>query len=505
MRERVIPIDDLAGTLAAARDEGKKIVLCHGVFDLLHPGHIRHLIAARKNGDMLVVTITPDKFVNKGPGRPIFNEQLRAEVVAALDCVNFVAINEWPSAVKTIEKLKPHVYVKGNDYQDASKDVTGGISEEQKAIERVGGKICFTNEVTYSSSSIANNYLDIYPDATADFLRGMRERVNSESLQSIIEQVAGKRVLVIGDTIIDEYHYCAPLGKSPKGDVINTKYLSEERFAGGVLAAANHVASICDSVDLVTVLGVSNNHQSYIEKNLKKNVHPKFFHYEGMPTVVKRRFVEPSYMRKLFEISFIEEAVPDFGENDLYLYLENCISDYDIVLVADFGHGVMNPTVVDMVCKKAKFLSVNAQTNSANMGYNLITKYPRADYVCIDEPEVRLAFQDRTSPVECLIKKLASTLETENVTITCGNRGCVVYNKNDGINSIPALTSSVIDTIGAGDAFLAISTPCVAVGMNMEQVGFIGNAAGAIHVNTVGNRTTVEKVPLLKFITTLLK
>ncbi|MBW2562390.1 MAG: adenylyltransferase/cytidyltransferase family protein [Deltaproteobacteria bacterium] len=102
----ILTIDELA----RLKREGQTLVHCHGVFDLLHPGHLRHLQAAKREGDILVVTITPDQYVNRGPNRPVFSEQLRAEQVATLECVDYVAINKWPTAVETIKLLKPDVY-----------------------------------------------------------------------------------------------------------------------------------------------------------------------------------------------------------------------------------------------------------------------------------------------------------------------------------------------------------------------------------------------------------
>lgn len=502
---KILPLAQLAARVLEWQAAGKRVVLCHGVFDLLHPGHIRHFEAARREGDLLVVTITPDRHVNKGPGRPVFSQQLRAEVIASLTQVDLVAINEWPTAAKTIRQIKPDVYVKGSDYKDHAADVTGGIVDEVRAVEQAGGRVVYTDEATFSSSSLANSCLDLYPRETADFLREFRARTPGSAIQAGIDRVAGCRALVIGDAIIDEYHYCTPLGKSPKGDVINTKFLSEERFAGGVLAAVNHVASVCEQVDLVTVLGKHPGHETFVRRHLHANVRPTFFTNGQRPTVVKRRFVEPVYMRKLFEVSFLEEAVPDAGQDEMYAHLEQALPAYDLVLVADFGHGALGPTLIDLICRKARFLAVNAQTNSANMGFNLITKYPRADYVCVDEPEARLALQDRSGDLAGLIPQLHHRLEAPWVAVTRGRQGCIVSHRETGMWTIPAFTANIVDTIGAGDAFLALTAPCVAVGMPMEQVGFVGNAAGAMHVGVVGNRTTVEKIPLLKFMTTLLK
>ena len=129
-RNKIKDIEELASFLESVRAENSKVVHCHGVFDLLHVGHIRHFEQAKQFGDVLVVTITPDRFVNKGPSRPAFGEALRAEAIAALDCVDYVAINRWPIAVETLRLLRPDFYVKGSDYENPEDDRTAGIGSD---------------------------------------------------------------------------------------------------------------------------------------------------------------------------------------------------------------------------------------------------------------------------------------------------------------------------------------------------------------------------------------
>jgi len=168
--KKLTDLDELAGLVRAAQAEGKKVSHCHGVFDLLHIGHIRHLEQAKRLGGMLVVTITPDEYVNKGPNRPVFTQGLRAEALAALDCVDYVAINRWPMAVDTIELLRPDFYVKGSEYKDAAGDHTGGINLEEAAITAAGGNLAFTNDLTFSSSRLINRHLGVLPDGAVEFL-----------------------------------------------------------------------------------------------------------------------------------------------------------------------------------------------------------------------------------------------------------------------------------------------------------------------------------------------
>ena len=139
------------------KKEGYSIILCHGCFDLMHPGHIKYLQSAKKMGDILVVTLTPDRYVDKGPGRPVFNQNLRTESIAALECVNFVAINQWPTAENTLRLLRPDIYVKGQEFSKL-KDKTGKIQREFDVIKEIGGKIRFTNEIVFSSSLLLKKF-----------------------------------------------------------------------------------------------------------------------------------------------------------------------------------------------------------------------------------------------------------------------------------------------------------------------------------------------------------
>ncbi len=503
---KIKTLRELAAALAPERARGRRVVQCHGVFDLLHPGHIRHLEAARREGDILAVTITPDRFVNKGPGRPVFNQRLRAEAVAALGSVDYVAVTESPTAVDAIRLLRPAVYVKGSDYGDPAADLTGKIDDERRAVEAGGGRVHFTTEITFSSSGLLNVHFDVYPEEAQVFLREFRQRYSADDVVGALKRLRDVKALLIGDAIIDEYHYVQSLGKSPKELLIATRYLREEHFAGGILACANHIAGFCERVDLVTVLGAGDSREAFIRERLKPNVTPKFFLRQDTGTVVKRRYVEQAFLNKMFEISFLDDSeLPPSVSDQVGNYLRGVLDRYDLVLVADYGHGFLTRDLVLLLAAESRFLAVNAQTNSANTGFNLITKYPRADYVCIDEPEVRLAMQDRTSPMQDIVRRVAKDLAAKRVTITRGHHGSMAYEEQEGFCEVPVLSREVVDRIGAGDAYLAVTAPCAVSAYPVDLVGFIGNAVGALAVRIIGNRTAVEPVPLFKFITALLK
>ncbi len=504
--DKIKTLDELEKIVRDLKKRGKKVVLCHGVFDLLHPGHIKHFEAARREGDALVVTLTEDRYVGKGPGRPVFNQRLRAETIANIGSVDYVAVNRWPTAVELIRKIKPDIYAKGSDYSDRDQDLTGEIYREEEAVKAGGGKLHFTDEIAFSSTQLLNIHFNVYHREAEEFLSGFRRKYDSDTVISRIKKLRPLKVLVVGDTIIDEYHYCQPMGKAWKETVIATRYLNRESFAGGVLATANHVAGFCDEVHLLTCLGTQNSQEKFIRSRLKKNIKPTFLYRDDAPTVTKRRYVDSAFLSKIFEVCFLNpQNPPPEVTRKAAAWLKRACPKYDLVIASDFGNGFIGPELVSVLCDRSRFLSVNTQTNSANAGFNLITKYPRGDYVCVDEPEIRLAACDKFGPLEELAREVARKLRRRRLTVTRGHNGSLGYTPRGGFVSAPVLSREVVDRIGAGDAYLAVTSACVAAGFPMDLVGFIGNAVGALAVKIVCNRESVEPVPLFKFITALLK
>lgn len=506
-QSKIKTIEELAVVLKRARKDGKKIVHCHGVFDLLHPGHVKHFQAAKSKGDILIVTLTKDEYVNKGPGRPVFNHHLRAETIAAIGCVDFVAINNGPTAVEAIKKLKPSYYAKGSDYAQKQEDVTGMIYKEEEAVRAVGGMLHFTDEISFSSSSLINAHFSPLPEEAKNYLERFKKKFSAATVLKALDKTKDLKVLVIGDIIIDEYHYCTGMGKTSKDNIIATRFISEEVFAGGVLAACNHIAGLCANTTLLSVIGTANDYRQFITAHLNPKIKTNFFYSETAPTVVKRRFLEPSFLTKLFEICYLDEKkfLPPALEKKICDFLNRHLKDFDMVLVTDFGHGMLTPAIIQTVCEKANFLAVNVQTNSSNIGFNVVTKFPRADFICIDEPEIRLATQDKVSTIEKLVIHISQKLKCGKVIITRGHRGALTYSKKEGFAEIPVLSKEVLDRVGAGDAFLSFAAPCVCAGNPLEMVGFIGNAVGAMKVLIVGNRAAVDPISLRKYIATLLK
>jgi rfaE bifunctional protein kinase chain/domain/rfaE bifunctional protein nucleotidyltransferase chain/domain len=503
--DKIKSIDEIASIAIELRKSGKTIAQCHGCFDLLHPGHIKHFEAAERLADIVIVTLTPDRFVNKGPGRPAFNEHLRLESIAALQAVDYAVLNEWSTAEEAIKIIKPNVYVKGQDYQAREKDITGNIFKEEHAVKEVGGEIHFTEEIVFSSSSLLNTHFSPYNEKTREYLAVFKKKNSADKINKELERLEDISVLVIGDTIIDEYHYCQPLGKSTKSPNISAVYLKQNVFAGGVLAVANHLNQFAKNVEMVTVLGKDNSQREVIDTKLSKGVSKKLFYRADGPTNTKRRYLDTYLDIKLFEVTFMNDKhIDEKLEKEIISHLRVAVRKHDMILVTDFGHGFITPAIIEFLESTGKFMAVNAQTNSNNYGYNYITKYRKAGFVSIDERELRLPFSDSHGKIEELVRKLKKTTRAEKIQITLGASGSTVFAKNKFFFT-PAFATSIRDSVGAGDAVLSVTALCAYNGVAPEVISFVGNCVGALAVRVIGNEHPVYKRELTKYIQHFLK
>lgn len=503
---KLVSLSQLVDVTASLRTQGKTIALCHGTFDLLHIGHIRHIARANQIADVVIVTLTADAYVSKGPGRPVFNEDLRAEQIAALADVDFVAINFAVTAINVIELLKPDFYVKGSDYKNPEDDVTGNISLEERAARNIGGSIVFTDELTFSSSKLLNENFEVLPPQTRSFLNEFKKQHRFEEISEAVKSASDLRVLVFGDAIIDEYNYAKALGHSGKYNVLSAQHLNAEKFAGGALAVAKHIASISPNVTIATAIGSHDSDETFIREKLGHNIGKKFFHFSNAPTIKKTRYLDDDGNR-FFEIyHYKSDPICDRFESEICEWLQDNVKDFDLVVIPDFGNGLITSRMIEVCCKEARKLAVNTQVNSGNRGFHQIGKYPRSDFICLNEAELRLAAQDNVSSLEPIARRIAVQQAASFLAVTRGTKGILVYESaRDGFFSIPALSSKVIDRVGAGDAFLAYVSVLLAAENDAVVAGFVGSAAAALGVQIVCNREAVELPALLPYLNTLLK
>lgn len=501
---KIIKFEDVSGVCRRLRGEGKKIVQCHGTFDLVHPGHIIHLEEARALGDVLIVTVTGEKFVRKGPGRPYFNDHLRTKWLAALECVDYVVLIPYVAAAEAIEAVSPNVYCKGREYEIPENDVMGKISEDIATVERLGGKVCFVGSQVFSSTRLLNRYFDAFTPEVRSVCQSLAEEVSPTDFCHIVNEFSKLRVLVLGDLIFDRYTTVVVQGLTSKNRIISGRYVQEETQAGGALAAFRHVREFTPNARIIALTGT----EPWVDVELRRYVQERedgVIRLPGFTTIVKQRFVEPfregTELSKLFALNSLDSIHPGADvEAEICRRLRNEMKDYDLIMVMDFGHGLLGEQVRDLVqSQKSVFLALNCQTNSNNHGFNIINRrYRRADCFALDQTELCLACGQKNPQFGGELSLLCGQLGARYGWLTRGSVETIGINRGEPLCSYPPFERNVVDPVGAGDAFFALASLGAARGLPIRLATFVGQLAGAMAVRIVGNRECVEKTSYLK-------
>ena len=504
MAARIVSsIGDLANKVAKLKQCEQRVVHCHGVFDLLHIGHIRYLQRARQLGDVLVVTATPDQYVNKGPHRPAFPVQQRLTALAALDCVDYVAVNEWPTATELIEKIQPDVYCKGAEFRDKK---TPELQQEEEVCRRVGTTVEFIDDVTSSSSYLINNHLGMFPEELELYLQEFKQHHSIESLYQSLEDMRDLRVLVVGEAIIDEYYECRSIGQSERAPIIAARYESHDRYAGGALAVANHVSAFTDNVELVALLGSEHSQEDWIREELHDNVQPQFVYAANAPTIVKRRYRESYFNTPLFEIDFFaDQPLTTEADTQLREQLASRMPHVDLVIVADYGHSMLGPATRQLIVEHAPMVSIMPQVTVSNVGFHTISKYRDVRFAQLAQRELEFECRHRAGDIEAMARSVREELGIEQLVITLGRKGCLAIDAAGNVSHAASLATQVVDRFGAGEALFAIASLAVAAKAPISEMLFLGNAAAAETVAVVGNSRYLESLPFRRHIQSLLK
>ncbi|MDR4509092.1 MAG: PfkB family carbohydrate kinase [Candidatus Brocadiaceae bacterium] len=502
--KKIVSFETLIKKTRELKHNNKSIVLCSGIFETLHIGHMRYLRQARSHGDIVIAAIISDKYIDRNKTLA-FDENLRAEAVASLDWVDAVVINPFDTIHELISLVSPNVFVKG--FETAVIEETSKKSSEQELtfLKNTGTKLIITKENEFTSSAQINRYFSNLPYEIKKYIELFKERHTFDELVHVIEDMKKLQVLVIGDMIIDEYQYCSAIGKSSKDPTLVLKYESRDVFVGGAGAVANHIADFAGRVDLVTILGEQNSHEKFIRSHLNKNIFPHFFHKPDAPTLIKRRFLDGYSTNKLFEVYIMDDSFLNGRQGKQLFDLVNLkLPEYDLVIVADFGHGTIDTKTKKLLSEKALFLSVNAQSNAGNRGFNSITKYPNAHYLTLAEHEIRLEMRDLSGKLFPMMSHIHNRMKCKKIIVTRGRNGCVVLDQNGEFLQIPSFAQKVVDRVGAGDALFGLTSLAAVQNIPGELLGFIGNTAGSLAVETMGNKKSIDKRTIMEYMNKLL-
>ncbi len=484
--------------------KNKKLVLAHGTFDFFHYGHFLHLKKAKSLADILIVTLTADKFVKKGPGRPFYDQKTRLNYLKELNFIDHISIANFSTGLEVIKKLKPNIYVKGNDYKNLEKDFTGKIKEEIKLVKKNGGKFLVTNEKSFSSSNKINLFKDEHNLDTKKFLNNFKKENNFESIRDQLKKISSKRILLLGETILDEYIFTKTMAKSPKEEIISVQELNKKIYLGGILASASQICEFPKEIEVLTLFGKDKNLNNFVKNKLNKKIKLNYIHDRSRETIIKTRFLEHNKKQKLFQNNKLDiQDIKKSTEAKFINYLKKNHKKFDCIMINDFGHGMITEKIRNFIIKNFKNIFVNVQTNSSNLGYNLITKYKSCSYFTVDEPEARLATKNRFSDTTNLFTQIRKKMKFNSGSITFGDKGVHSYH-NGKVIYLPALTKSVVDTLGAGDAFFAYSSMFKLVSKNIKEISFVGNLAAAIKIQHLGHEKFITKEIFYQYLKNIL-
>ena len=502
---KVYSWSNVSKLVSLLNSDAKSVALCHGVFDLLHPGHIQHFNAARELAEVLIVSITADQYVNKGPGRPLFNQDIRAQTLAAIESIDYIIICENPTAIEVIEEIKPDFYVKGLDYISESEDVTGMITKERLAVEKNGGQTHFTDEMTSSSSMLINKFFSNTTLESQEWVKRFKSEHGYDQVIEALDKISELNVLVTGETIIDQYTNCTPLAKSSKDPILAFHQHDTNLFLGGILAIASNCSNWVEKVNIISYCGENDETLKLMLRSMNSNITFNYISTTDRPTILKHRYVDKSSSSRIFEYyDFSDKELPPETTKEILNLVKNTINDFDLTLAADYGHSFFSNDLISFFNSSGSFFSVNTQANAGNRGYNTISKYSRADFLTMNGAELQLERRKKDLDYRQIVPELMDTMGSKGAIVTLGGDGLLIFNNHGEYEMVPAFADKIIDKVGAGDSVFAIASLLAKVGTPIKVIGFLSNLVAANEVSQLGHKKSLSQGDLRKHVKSIL-
>ena len=475
------------------RREGRTLVHCHGCFDVVHPGHIHHLQHAKSRGDVLLVSVSSDANVAKGVSRPLIPDDLRCDSLAALECVDAVLLNDFPTAVELLDHVKPDVYVKGREYE-SSTDPRFLI--ERDTVIANGGEVFFTSgDVVYSSTALIGALRDTGAFNSEKIARYARDHdLTAGNVETILRRMEGRKVTVIGDVIVDRYHLCEATGVAGEGPMMTLRTLAQRDYDGGAAIVARHAAALGADVTLVTALA-GDSESNHLTMRLRNEGIRVLSADHRKQLVTKTRYVVDD--QKVLKVDD-GAAMPldSRREREVADLLLAAADGADCVIFADFGYGLITSGLLDRVLPPLR-ASVPVLAADVSGKQSNLLRFRGVDLLCPTERELRESFGDFAAGIGAVVSKLLRETDVKSALITLGKQGLVAcdwpagdwHSSNGRLEThyLPALAKTATDPLGAGDALLATAALALAAGATLQQAAFVGSLAAAVEVGEAGN------------------
>lgn len=489
-RHKLVTRDELREKVGGF-PRAQKVIVCHGVFDVVHPGHIRHLAYAKSKADRLVVSITADKHITKGIYRPHVPGHLRALSLAAFDMVDYVIIDENATPLENISFLQPDYFAKGFEYSD---DLPKATREEMEHVEAYGGQMIFTpGDVVYSSSKFLNTHL---PSLQIEKLLSLMSQfdITFDTLRETLGKSSGYKVHVVGDTIIDTYTRTNLIGGNTKTPTFSVLYDGHDDYVGGAAIVAQHMKAAGAEVVFTTVLGDDERGRFATEKMQEDGIEVNAVIDSTRPTTNKNAIIAGGY--RLLKIDTLDNT-PINGKIVDKIKDAVATRKVDCVVFSDFRHGIFQRNTVPKLAAsipEGVFTVADSQVASR---WGNITEFQGFDLVTPNEREARFALADQDSTIGQLATLLKERAACKNVILKLGPRG--LFFLNDALyHSVDSFANDVKDAVGAGDALCAYATLAMLASGSLVQACILGAIAAACECEYDGNIPIEPKAVLAK-------
>jgi rfaE bifunctional protein kinase chain/domain len=485
-RHKVVTVDELCSAIGA-RPRDKIVVMCHGVFDLVHPGHIRHLLYARGKADILVASLTADAHITKASYRPFVPQALRALNLAALETVDYVIIDENATPLENLARIQPDFYAKGYEYQDGG--VHPKTQQELDVLSSFGGEILFTpGDIVYSSSALIESRP---PNLALDKLLTLMEaeEITFDRLRDTLSAFAGIEVHVVGDTIVDSLSHTTMIGGMTKTPTPSVRFDNRIDYLGGAAIVAEHMRAAGAEVTFSTVLGDDNLKDFVLEGLSKTGIKTKAILDHTRPTTHKNAFVCGDY-RMLKVDTLDNRSISDAIADRLAKQIQQ--TPAKAVVFSDFRHGIFNRRTIPHLVEALPPGAFRVADSQVASRWGNILEFKGFDLITPNEREARFALADQDTGVRPLASRLHDEAECKTVILKLGDRGLLTSrsSKHEDYRSffvIDSFADRVVDAVGAGDALLSYATLAMVTDGSGAVASILGALAAALECEVDGN------------------
>ena len=469
------------------RPRAKKVIMCHGTFDVVHPGHVRHMLYAKTKADLLIASLTCDEHIKKGHMRPYVPQDLRAMNLAALEMVDYVLIDHDQTPLKNLALIQPDYFAKGYEYTAGA--IHPKTQEEIDVLDGYGGEVIFSpGDIVYSSSAL----IELSPPSIAvEKLMTLMEAesVSFKDLRDALEKIKGLRVHVVGDTIVDSYTYCSMIGGMTKTPTLSVRLENKVDYVGGAGVVAKHLQAAGADVTFSTVLGDDALKNFVLEDLDAFGVNCLPIVEKTRPTTNKNAIIAESY--RLLKVDTLDNR--SISEKTLVrLKKQLRETDSQVVVFSDFRHGIFNRSTIpglSAAIPKDSFRVADSQVASR---WGNILEFQDFDLITPNEREARFALGDQDSVLRPLALELLKQSKCGTLILKCGHKGIITYrskpeNEYRAFFSIETFANQIVDAVGAGDALLAYSTLALVATQNDVIASILGNMAAGVECEQEGN------------------